>query len=351
MFGLFKKEKPLLGLTGLGGGAGGYLVGGAGGVGSFTIKKYDTSNSLQSTTPYSNIAPGTTYTYADAGYYTLEIEASSDDIQFQMWAWGGAGGTGSDSHSPGAGGAGGGVRGTSTFSGGDTITFLVGGGGIYRAVPTAYSGSFPDGGNADPKPIGPQSYIEGPGGGRSSIYDGVLPFANRDATPNTFLLIGGGGGGGSTYCTSGTFGGQGGYPAGTRGGGYYPADTQVDGYGGDQSSGGAGGSGGRAPGSTAGSKHAGGPGYGGGGAGGYYGGGGASGYYAMGGGGSGYIDPSLANTASFTASPGPTNHRVAVDDPANPGIKPTPAGTSSTGPSTPNGGEDGAVIFKVLNVS
>ncbi len=342
MFGLFKKEKPLLGLTGLGGGAGGYLVGGAGGVGSFTIKKYDTSNSLQSTTPYSNIAPGTTYTYADAGYYTIEIEPTSGDVEFQMWAWGAGGGCGSGP-GPGKGGAGGGVRGTSTFSGGNTITFLVGGGGAFRTTTNNITTSFPDGGSSA------GSYPQGPGGGRSSIGSGLIPYPTRDATPNTFLLIGAAGGGGCDYNSSGTLGGQGGYPAGTRGGGYYPADGNVSGYGGTSSAGGAAGPAGRAPAGTAGAKYAGGdgPGSGGAGGGGYYGGGGAGGYYAMGGGGSGYIDPSLANTASFTTSPGPTNHMVAVDDPANPGTKPEYAGDSGY-PTNPFGGMDGVVVFKVL---
>jgi len=342
----FVKEKPFF--TGISRGLGGFGFGGSGGGGaaagplSFTIKRYNTSNVLQSTTPYSDVTPGTVYTHATAGYYTLEIEPDSPDVTFQMWAWGGAGGTGGPPGT-GAGGAGGGVRGTSTFSGGDTITFLVGGGGAYETTTDAIATSFPDGGNSVP------SYNEGPGGGRSSIYDGLLPYANRDATPNVFLLIGGGGGGGTHYVEDGTYGASAGYPSGNPGGGYYgpeePADTV--GKGATQSAGGAGGAAGRQPAGDAGSKYQGGDGQGGAGGGGYYGGGGAGGYYSMGGGGSGYIHPSLSNTASFSASPGAPGHRIAVDDPANPGIKPVPAGYSGYGGIT-NGGEDGAIMFKVI---
>ena len=342
----FKKEKPVF--TGITRGIGGFGFGAAGGGGAapigFTIKRYDTSNVLQTTTPYSDVSPGTTFTHADAGYYTLEVDAGSGSAQLQMWAWGAGGGT-AGGPGPGYGGAGGGVRGTHTISGGDTITFLVGGGGSNQTASDGLASSFPDGGNSGPPSDG---YLEGPGGGRSSIYDGVLPYANRDATPNTFLLIGGGGGGGSHYSDTGTLDARGGYPSGFPGGGYYPSDSS-DGFGkgGTQSAGGDGGASGRQPGGTPGAKYDGGFGAGGGGGGGYYGGGGAGGYYAMGGGGSGYIHPSLTNTASFTAVIGdPNQHFVAVDDPSNPGTKPAAAGDS--GPSIPEGGTDGVVVFKVL---
>ena len=342
MFNFHKKEGPLRSLTGFGGGIG-RAFGGAGAAGpvAFTVKAYNTSNVPLSTTPYVDATPGTTYTYATAGYYTIELDPTSPTIEFQMWAWGGAGGT-SVSPSPALGGAGGGVRGTKTFSGGDTITFLVGGGGAYNTTTDQYASSFPDGGNSFP------SYNEGPGGGRSSIYDGLLPYANRDASPNTFLLIGGGGGGGTDYSTGGTVGGSAGYPSGYSGGAYYPVDgVGCIGGGGTQSAGGGAGLAGRQPAGNAGNKYYGGPGAGGAGGGGYYGGGGAGGYYAMGGGGSGYIHPSMTSTASFTATPGP-NHRVAVDDPSNPGIKPVPAAYSGYGANA-NGGEDGAVIFKIIS--
>ena len=343
----FVKEKPVF--TGITRGLGGFGFGASGGVDAggplgFTIKRYSTSNVLQSTTPYSDIAPGTTFTNVDAGYYTLEVDSGSGPAQLQMWAWGGGGGT-AGGPGPGFGGAAGGVRGTHTISGGDTITFLVGGGGGHQTYTDGLSSSFPDGGNSGPPSDG---YLEGPGGGRSSIYNGLLPYANRDSIFNTFLLIGGGGGGGSHYADTGTLDARGGYPSGFPGGGYYPSDSS-DGFGkgGTQSAGGAGGAAGRQPAGSDGAKYDGGEGTGGGGGGGYYGGGGAGGYYAMGGGGSGYIHPTLTNTASFTGQPGHPDHKVSVDDPANPGTKPASAGYSGYG-GLPNGGGDGVVVFKVL---
>ena len=96
------------------------------------------------------------------------------------------------------------------------------------------------------------------------------------------------------------------------------------GGGGTQSAGGAAGSSGRVPAGTAGGKYSGGPGNGGAGGGGYYGGGGAGGYYSQGGGGSGYIDPTVTNSASFNAPPG-SNHYIVNDDPGNSTIKPATA--------------------------
>ena len=342
----FVKEKPVFtgitrGLGGFGIGASGGSGGGGGGPLGFTIKRYNTSNVLQSTTIFSDATSGLTYTHTVAGYYTLEVNPTSGPAQIEMWAWGAGGGTGGGP-GPGRGGAGGGVRGTHTITGGDTITFLVGGGGAYESTTDGLASSFPDGGSS----LG-DGYIEGPGGGRSSIYDGLLPYANRDATPNTFLLIGGGGGGGSHYISAGTMDARAGYPSGFPGGGYYPADGSVYGGGGSQSAGGAQGPGGRQPAGTAGAKYDGGPGHGGAGGGGYYGGGGAGGYYAMGGGGSGYIHPSLTNTASFTTAAGGSDHYQALDDPSNPGIKPASGGDSGM-PSASNGGQDGCVVFRIV---
>lgn len=308
----------------------------------FTIKRYSTSNVIQSTTPYEYTqgdAPGNTFTHTVAGYYTLEVDPASASIDFQMWAWGAGGGT-SQGPGPGLGGAGGGVRGTSTFSAGNTITFLVGGGGGYDAATDNLADSFPNGGS-----VGEANH-HGPGGGRSSIFNGVLPYPNRDSTSNTFLLIGGGGGGGDSFLDGGTQDGRGGYPSGFPGGAYYPKDSASGfGGGGTQSTGGVAGAAGRGPVGNAGAQYQGGDGYGGGGGDGFYGGGGAGGFYASGGGGSGYIHPSLTNTASFT-QPGTTNHYVAVDDPANPGTKPAAGGDS--GPTAANGGTDGVVVFKIL---
>ena len=288
----------------------------------FEISKYTPANGLVSQTPYSDVSSGDSYTFTDDGFYTIVIPGDSADVTFDMWAWG-AGGGPTPGPGPGNGGAGGGVRGRGTFSGPTTITFIVGSHGTHS------SPGWPDGGNTPD---------EGGGGGSSRIGENV-PYPSRDSSSTQYLLIGGGGGGGHSWMTSGTFGGSGGYPSGNPGGGYYPADGSDNiGSGGTQSAGGAAGAAGRQPAGTAGSKYQGGPGTGGGGGGGYYGGGGAGGYYAMGGGGSGYIDSTLSETGSFSASPGPQHH-ISLDDPSNPGTKPATAADT---------GYDGFVKFTVV---
>ena len=288
----------------------------------YTIDRYSTGGILQETTTRTDLT--TTETLTTAGYYVVTC---SGPVTFDMWAWGGGGARG-DGPGPGGGGAGGGVRGRKSFSTGDTLTILVA--ATADGIASGPVGAWPDGGGyTTPR-------YDGAGGGSSRIADGTIPYPTINDSPSTYLLIGGGGGGGSDYLTSGTYGGQGGYPSGQPGGAYYPADGQKYGGGGTQSAGGAAGPAGRRPAGVAGSKYAGGRGGntdgGGGGGGGYYGGGGAGGYYAHGGGGSSYIDPAeVTNSASFNASPGSTTHNLAVDDPANPGIKPASGGDRDSG--------------------
>lgn len=298
---------------------------------SYSVNAYDTSGANPVVTSYPNVVTGNTQKFSTAGYYVLTISPISNPITFDMWAWGG-GGRAAGSPGPGGGGAGGGVRGRYTLTAGSSLTFLVSAAAADNGIST-----FPDGGICN------SIYFSGCGGGSSRIGDGVIPFPTRNNAPTQYLLIGGGGGGGSNYLDSGPIDGQGGYPSGQPGGAYYPADGAATiGGGGTQSAGGAGGSAGRVPGGSPGIKYLGGnSGTNGGGAGGggYYGGGGAGGYYSHGGGGSSYISPLVTNTASFNASPGVSFSGTAVDDPANPGIKPASAGNKSN---------SGVVIFKVV---
>lgn len=285
------------------------------GVKEFSIERFNSSGVSQETTPYPNAGPTTNISLTTVGYYVLTIPSNSSPITFRMWAWG-AGGQSTGGPGTGYGGAGGGVRGEKTFTAPSTITIIVG------ATGTSGTGGFPDGGTSEP------SYIQGGGGGSSRIGSGTIPFPTRNGAPATYLLIGGGGGGGSQYSDSGTYGGSAGYPSGNPGGGYYPSDGTVFGGGGTQSAGGAGGPGGRENSGSPGAKYSGGAGGGGAGGGGYYGGGGAGGYYAMGGGGSSYIDPSVSNSSSFSATPG-TNHYLGVDDPSYPGTLPATGADSN----------------------
>ena len=308
-----KKESPILSLLGMGGGVSSKLIPSSPGVKTFTLKHYNTGGSLLSTTPYSDVTSGDSYNLTTAGYYTVTIPSASEPIAFDMWAWGGGGGS-TPGPGPGNGGAGGGVRGRTTFTAPSVLTIIVGNGGAHTVAGWPDGGSSPD---------------EGGGGGSSRIAATEIPQPTINDTGNDYLLIGGGGGGGTSWATSGIYGGSAGYPSGNPGGLYYPADGAVFGKGGTQSAGGAHGGAGRQPAGLPGAKYSGGFGQGGGGGGGYYGGGGAGGYYAIGGGGSGYIDSTLTNTASFSASPGPSTHRVAVDDPSYPGTKPASAGNAT----------------------
>ena len=296
---------------------------------SYSVNAYDTSGANPAITSYSNVLPGDTQKFSTAGYYVLTVSPTSSPITFDMWTWGG-GGRAAGSPGPGGGAAGGGVRGRYAIDAGNSLTFLVSG-----ASGSTANGSrtFPDGGICN------SSYFSGAGGGSSRIGAGVIPFPTRNDAPTQYLLIGGGGGGGSNYLDNGSIDGQGGYPSGQPGGAYYGSDGAVYGYGGTQSAGGAGGGAGRQPAGYPGTKYLGGSSGsdgGGAGGGGYYGGGGAGGYYANGGGGSSYISPLVTDTASFNASP---SSGPAVDDPANPGIKPASAGNKS---------ESGVVIFKIV---
>ena len=269
------------------------------------------------------------YEIWEPGYYTWEWKGGSAGT-VKAWCWGGGGYAQGQGPGPGQGGAGGGVRGEMPFTPGETWTVLVGEGG------KGPGSSFPQPGN--PIQVGNQAfpdggwatYNAGSGGGSSRIAKTEIPYANRNSAPNVYHLIGGGGGGGIGYTGSGTRDGRAGVPSGNPGGAWYSADGPgAQGNGGSQSSGGSQPQNGRKPAGAPGSKYTGGPGGttagGGGGGGGYYGGSGAGGYYAIGGGGSGYIHPSVSNSADFR---GPSSYRYeAANDPSNPGALSYPGGS------------------------
>ena len=288
----------------------------------------------------SNLNVGDSVDFNDSGYYQVVL---NKDVTLDMWTWGGAGGAAPNQGlQPGHGpdstaqaGAGGGVRGRKAFSAGDTITVLVAEGGSWitphgaRNTVGPANVAWPDGGIGSGNGSG--------GGGSSRIADGLIPFANINAAPSTYLLIGGGGGGASVHAGYGTRGMAAGYPTGLAGGGYYPNDGPNTGGGGTQSAGGAGGpGGGRTGAGIPGGKYTGGPaahtsrphpdGIGAAGGGGYYGGGSGTGYYNDGGGGSSFISPAVSSSANFHTTAWPGTYWKAVDDPSNPGTKPVTAG-------------------------
>jgi hypothetical protein len=310
-----KKEKPIQGMMGMGGGATGYLVSGAGGGQGLQIQRYNDLGSLIETIDLDAAQLQSGYDFDNIGYYNLTW---SGEANVRCWVWGGAGGRG-DAPGPSFGGAGGGARGEIVATDGAVWTVIVGGGGKgpgSQMPGTSYttgSRGFPDGGTV-------YQYNGAGGGGSSRIATSQISYLQRDNAPNVWHLIGGGGGGNIGYTNnSGTIDGRGGGTDGMPGGGYYFADGAVFGRGASQGGGGSGGPSGRQPAGSAGAKYYGGPapGNGGGaGGGGYYGGGGAGGYYGTGGGGSGYIHPSVTNSAFFLGAS--ANRERPNDDPAYP---------------------------------
>ena len=192
---------------------------------------------------------------------TFTVPLGKRSIQVYLWGAGGGSG-GADSSATGGGGAGAMVQGLLQVTPGETLTIVVGAGGLGVGATNVYGG----GGKGTNVGAG----TAGPGGGRSAI---------RRSTND--IVTAGGGGGGSWNTTQGgsaTFSGTANNGSGTNPGG----------KGGSQAAGGAAGTGSTyISAATAGSQYQGGnsSGFGGGGGGGYYGGGGASSDIGAGGGG------------------------------------------------------------------
>jgi len=183
----FKKEKPLLGLTGMGGGAGGYLVGGAAGVPvevtGGTLTQIGVFNFYEFTTGM-------------PGSFTVD-SGETENAVILIAGGGGAGGC-----QVGGGGGGGGL--------------------IFRTgvplVPGPYTYTVGAGGAAVSYPPGSRG---GQGGNTTLTFTGNHPYGNVTNT-----AIGGGGGGGhgaSTTASSGGSGGGGGAPPNAGGAGTQPA--------------------------------------------------------------------------------------------------------------------------------
>jgi hypothetical protein len=235
---------------------------------------------------------------------TWTVPAGITSIQISMLGAGGAGGralTGSTAF----GGGGGFVTGTLTVVPGDTLTIIVGQGGINDNVANVRSNNYRFGGGASG--AGNSSYgtyAWGSGGGRSAIRSSNTFYASTV----DILTAGAGGGGGWEPSSSRGAGGAGGGLTGGDGGGNSAGE---EGKGGTQTAGGAGGGGGEpgTPGiafaggfaelNSAGNSEAGG------GGGGYWGGGGAA-NNSGGGGGSSYLGVARYLTGSTTAGSGRT---------------------------------------------
>jgi Glycine rich protein len=227
-----------------------------------------------------------TYIYTGANQ-TFTVPASTYPPIVTVYMWGAGGGGSSGSHPTNYGGAGAYVQGTLFVTPGETLTVIVGQGGV--AITTNGAAAAATYGGGGGVPSGGNSTQNSSGGGRSAI--------QRSSTD--IVTAGGGGGSGMTNTASNpggyTLAGGAAAWTGTAAAGDYPSSSSYAGQGGTPSAGGVVGNKALADATAAaaGTLYAGGSAgqYGGGGGGGYYGGGGGTddgGYGHGGGGGSSY---------------------------------------------------------------
>jgi hypothetical protein len=261
-----------------------------------------------------------TYTGADQTY---TVPAGVTQLAVKLWGAGGGSGAHSTSGLNGTGGAGGLTCGILSVTPGETLTVMVGQGGVVGQFGVLLSATYGGGGGSG---NGSTAYAIGSAGGRSAIRRGV----------QELVTAGGGGSGGAsgTSIFSDPHGGAGGGLAGQTSFGFRIAGggTQTVGFANGLS------------GSPAGTLFTGATGGGAGGGGGYYGGssGNASASTTRGGagGGSGYIGGALTGiTVGGNAEVPPETS--AADYPTSTGVA---RGGVSVG-ATPNGGGNGFVAI------
>ena len=228
----------------------------------------------------------TTFTHTGANQ-SLLIPASINPATITVYMWGAGGGGSSGSRPTNYGGAGAYLQGTLPVTPGETLSVIVGKGGVAITVNGAAAAATYGGGGGVPS--GGNSTQNSSGGGRSAI----------QRSSADIVTAGGGGGSGMTNAGSNpagyTLAGGAAAWTGTASAGDYPSSSSYAGQGGTPSAGGAVGNKalGNAAAAAAGTLYTGGSAgqYGGGGGGGYYGGGGGTddgGYGHGGGGGSSY---------------------------------------------------------------
>ena len=178
-----KKERPILGLTGLMGGNSSGMISGAK-EGKFTING---SSERPSKDGYA-----TPVTVTGGSHFSLEVTSGPFTATVKMWGGGGAA-----CEEGNFGGAGGFIQGDFDFQEGATYQFVKGGGGKRRG-----QGNQTYGGGGSGK--GPNNAYEGGrgagGGGYSGFFKapGPTPAANTRAQDYAILIVGGGGGGGGS---------------------------------------------------------------------------------------------------------------------------------------------------------
>ena len=172
-----KKERPLLGLTGLmGGNSSGMISGGK--IGKFTI---DGGSEYESTTGYS-----TPVQNIGGQHFSLEVTSGPFTATVKMWGGGGGGAV-----EGGCAGCGGFIKGDFEFLEGSTYQFVKGGGGKRTSEGTQPYGG---GGQGFTGPL--NSRDGGGGGGYSGFFKAPAPTpaANTRAQDYAILVVGGGGG-------------------------------------------------------------------------------------------------------------------------------------------------------------
>lgn len=292
-------------------------------------------------TPVALSATEVVFSYTGADQ-TWTVPAGVTAIEVSMIGAGGGGGRAATG-STASGGGGGYVTGTLTVVPGDTLTLIVGQGGINDNVSEPKDRNYRYGGGASGAGSTTFGNSWGSGGGRSAIRssDGLY------GTSGDILTAGGGGGGG--YNSSLGAGGAGGGASGTDG---ERGETTSGGGGGTQVAGGAGGgpvepgasgiqyAGGYAQ-LSAGNSEAGG------GGGGYYGGGGG-GNNGGGGGGSSFVGTAGYFSGSTTAGSGknPGSSSWPSSCGTNPGLGADPGSSASVGQ-----GGNGCVVISFSSAS
>jgi len=224
----FKKERPLLGLLGMGGGGAG------------EAKAFEVSGGTKHTTPTHYV-----HTFAGSGALTVSNQdLLPSPITFDIVLIGGGGGGGQDRYPDhrGAGGGGAGrlypVNSITLADGEHPIAVGVWGNGAGSVTPAQLSSPYGGpGGNTVFVASPTSTYTSGGGAGGGNHGGPSDPMGNVNSVGGSAGPHGGSGGGGANSRSGGS-GGSGGNPGGT--GGSYP-------YGSGGGGGGAGGTGGSSP--------------------------------------------------------------------------------------------------------
>ena len=192
----FKKEKPLLGLLGMGGG------------GSGEAAAFEITGGTKHTTPTHYI-----HTFASSGSFKISNQAlHPTSLTFDVVMVGGGGGAAQDKYTDnrGAGGGGAGmfrtdITGISIADGDHPVTVGAGGAGSGAGDPNVLTNSFAPFGSPTTFVISPTTtYTAGGGGGGANHGGPGDPMGGTNASAPDGPPLGGSGGGGSNSAAGGS---------------------------------------------------------------------------------------------------------------------------------------------------